>query len=76
MSKSFIGILIQLVLCILYPGSNLFVVAGTAEQGAKIATDKLTELSTLLPRLKQEVKLNNKGEIFSSEKDYNYSLAS
>lgn len=57
------------MLCILYPGSNLFVVAGTAEQGAKIATDKLTELSTLLPRLKQEIKLNNKGEIFSSEKD-------
>jgi hypothetical protein len=54
-SKSFLSILILLLRCILYPGAKLFVVAGTKEQGAAIAKEKIDELKELIPALKNEI---------------------
>lgn len=68
-SKSFIGILIQIIICILYPRSHQFIVAGTAEQGTKIADDKLMEILDLLPRLKDEIVYTSRSKPYEVGKD-------
>lgn len=68
-SKSFIGILFQLVMCILYPRNNVFITAGTSEQGTKIADDKITELLDFFPKLADEIKYGTRGKPYESTRD-------
>jgi len=41
--------------CILYPGSKLFVTSGGKEQAAGIMHEKVSELCTLIPGLRNEI---------------------
>jgi len=54
-SKSFLSVLVLVIRCMLYPGAKLFIVAGTKEQGAAIAKEKLEELKELIPAFKNEI---------------------
>lgn len=65
-SKSFLSMFALIIRCTLYPGSNLFIVAGTKEQGAAIAKDKIDEILDLVPALKNEI--NMRKSLFG--KDY------
>lgn len=53
-SKSFLGILFQTIKCILYPGIKVFIVAGSKEQAASIAREKIEELFEMFPALRYE----------------------
>lgn len=54
-SKSFLVILSLMLRCILYPGSKLFVTSGGKEQAAGIMHEKVSELCTLIPGLRNEI---------------------
>lgn len=54
-SKSFLVILSLILRCILYPGSKLFVTSGGKEQAAGIMHEKVSELCTLIPGLRNEI---------------------
>lgn len=54
-SKSFLGILFQMIKCVLYPGAKVFIVAGSKEQAASIAREKIEEIFELFPAFKDEV---------------------
>jgi hypothetical protein len=54
-SKSFLAVLCLALKCILYPGSDIFVVSDVKSQSAKILSDKITELCRLIPALENEI---------------------
>ena len=54
-SKSFLSVLVLMLICILYPGSHLFVTTGGKEQAAGIAKEKADELCKLIPGLRNEL---------------------
>jgi hypothetical protein len=54
-SKSFLSVLILMLRCILFPGSDLFVTTGGKEQAASITKSKVEELCKLIPGLKNEI---------------------
>lgn len=53
-SKSFLGILFQMIKCLLYPGAKVFIVAGSKEQAASIAREKVEEIFELFPAFRYE----------------------
>lgn len=56
-SKSFLSFMAQMLKCVLYPGSKLFIVSGTKEQAASIAKEKFEEIVELMPGLRNEVNM-------------------
>ena len=54
-SKSFMVHLVQVLRCILYPGAKIFVSSGGKAQSASIIEEKIDELCTLIPALKNEI---------------------
>ena len=54
-SKSFLSVMALMIRCILYPRCNLFVTSGGKEQAAGILKDKLNEICTLIPSLRNEI---------------------
>lgn len=55
-SKSFLSVMILYLRCMLYPGTKQFVVSGALNQAIKISTEKLEELWTFFPALKNELR--------------------
>ena len=53
--KSFICLLALYLICIFRPGSHVFQCAPGKAQGAKIATQKIKQLWSLMPLLKEEI---------------------
>ena len=54
-SKSFLSMMVLMLRCILYPGSNLFVTTGGKEQAASITIAKIEEICRLIPALSNEI---------------------
>lgn len=54
-SKSFLSVLALMLRCVLYPGAHLFVTSGGKEQAAGIAREKVGELCSLIPGLRNEI---------------------
>ena len=54
-SKSFLSVLVLMCRCILYPRCKLFVTSGGKEQAAGITREKVEELCSLIPGLKNEI---------------------
>ena len=54
-SKSFLSMMAQMIRCVLYPGSHLFVTTGGKEQAASITMAKIEEICTLIPALQNEI---------------------
>jgi hypothetical protein len=54
-SKSFLSMMVLMLRCILYPGSELFVTTGGKEQAASITISKVDEICRLLPCLSNEI---------------------
>ena len=54
-SKSFLSMMVLMLRCILFPGSNLFVTTGGKEQAASITIAKIQELCRLIPSLENEI---------------------
>lgn len=59
-SKSFIDDLWNIIECILYPNTKLAIVASTKGQSASILESKISEILTLLPILRFEIKKTEK----------------
>ena len=54
-SKSFLSMMVLMLRCILYPGSELFVTTGGKEQAASITVAKIEERCRLIPALNNEI---------------------
>lgn len=54
-SKSFLSMMVLMLRCILYPGSELFVTTGGKEQAASITIAKVQEICKLIPALSNEI---------------------
>lgn len=54
-SKSFLSVLALMLRCVLFPGAHLFVTSGGKQQAAGIAREKVGQLCTLIPGLKNEI---------------------
>ena len=54
-SKSFLSMMVLMLRCILYPGSDLFVTTGGKEQAASITIAKIEEICRLIPALNNEI---------------------
>lgn len=54
-SKSFLSMMVLMLRCILYPGSELFVTTGGKEQAASITIAKIEEICRLIPTLSNEI---------------------
>lgn len=54
-SKSFLSMMVLMLRCILYPGSNLFITTGGKEQAASITVAKIEEICKLLPAFNNEI---------------------
>lgn len=54
-SKSFLSMMVLMLRCILYPGSELFVTTGGKEQAASITVAKIEEICRLIPALNNEI---------------------
>ena len=54
-SKSFLSMMVLMLRCILYPGSQLFVTTGGKEQAASITVAKIEEICKLIPALHNEI---------------------
>ena len=54
-SKSFLSMMVLMLRCILYPGSQLFVTTGGKEQAASITIAKIEEICKLIPALNNEI---------------------
>lgn len=70
-SKSFLSVLILMLRCILFPGSDLFVTTGGKEQAASITKSKVEELCKLIPGLKNEINWN-RGQSTASKNAVEY----
>lgn len=55
------AVLCLIIKCILYPGAQIFVVAGGKEQGAGILSSKVNELCKLIPALQEEIIWDTRG---------------
>ena len=54
-SKSFLSMMVLMLRCILYPGSELFVTTGGKQQAASITIAKVQEICKLIPALNNEI---------------------
>lgn len=54
-SKSFLSMMVLMLRCILYPGSDLFVTTGGKEQATSITIAKIEEICRLIPALSNEI---------------------
>ena len=54
-SKSFLSMMVLMLRCILYPGSEMFVTTGGKEQAASITIAKIDEICRLIPGLSNEI---------------------
>ena len=57
-SKSFLSMMVLMIRCILYPGSNLFVTTGGKEQAASITVAKIQEICRLIPAFSNQINWN------------------
>lgn len=60
-SKSFMSVLCLMLKAILYPGAQLFSVAGGKEQSAQILSEKLDQICTLIPAMSKEIVWDTRG---------------
>lgn len=70
-SKSFLSMMVLMLRCILYPGSNLFITTGGKEQAASITIAKIEEICKLLPAFNNEINWA-RGESKKSKDDVHY----
>lgn len=70
-SKSFLSMMILVLRCILYPGSELFVTTGGKQQAASITIAKIQEICKLIPALNNEINWA-RGVSKKSKDDVNY----
>ena len=70
-SKSFLAVLGSMIKCVLYPGSHFFVTTGGKEQAAGITREKVEELCSLIPGLKNEIDWT-RGQTKSSKNEVTY----
>ena len=70
-SKSFLSMMVLMLRCILYPGSELFVTTGGKEQAASITIAKIQEICRLIPALNNEINWQ-RGVSKKSRDDVNY----
>ena len=70
-SKSFLSMMVLMLRCILYPGSELFVTTGGKEQAASITIAKIQEICKLIPSLNNEINWT-RGVSKKSKDDVNY----
>ena len=54
-SKSFMSVMCLMIKAVLYPGSQLFTVAGGKEQSAQILSSKVGEICKLIPAFEKEI---------------------
>ena len=54
-SKSFLSVMVLMCKCILYPRCKLFVTSGGKEQASGIIKEKVQEICSLIPALKNEI---------------------
>lgn len=60
-SKSFMSVMALMVKAILYPGAQLFTVAGGKEQSASILSSKVDEICRLIPAFEKEIIWDTRG---------------
>lgn len=60
-SKSFMAVMCLMLKCILYPGANVFSVAGGKSQSAEILSSKVNEICTLIPAMEREIIWDTRG---------------
>ena len=70
-SKSFLSMMVLMLRCILYPGSELFVTTGGKQQAASITIAKIEQICKLIPALQNEINWN-RGVSKKSKDDVNY----
>lgn len=70
-SKSFLTMMVLMLRCILYPGSQLFVTTGGKQQAASITIAKIEEICKLIPALNNEINWA-RGVSKKSKDDVNY----
>lgn len=70
-SKSFLSMMVLMLRCILFPGSELFVTTGGKEQAASITIAKIQEICKLIPPLENEINWA-RGVSKKSRDDVNY----
>ena len=70
-SKSFLSMMVLILRCILYPGSELFVTTGGKQQAASITIAKIEEICKLIPSLQNEINWS-RGVSKKSKDDVNY----
>lgn len=70
-SKSFLSMMVLMLRCILYPGSNLFITTGGKEQAASITVAKIEEICKLLPAFNNEINWS-RGVSKKSKDDVHY----
>ena len=70
-SKSFLSMMVLMLRCILFPGSQLFVTTGGKEQAASITIAKIEEICKLIPALNNEINWD-RGVSTKSKDNVNY----
>ena len=70
-SKSFLSMMVLMLRCVLYPGSQLFVTTGGKEQAASITIAKIEEICKLIPSLNNEINWD-RGVSKKSKDNVNY----
>lgn len=70
-SKSFLSMMVLMLRCILYPGSELFVTTGGKEQAASITIAKIEQICKLIPALENEINWS-RGVSKKSKDDVSY----
>ena len=70
-SKSFLSMMVLMLRCILFPGSQLFVTTGGKEQAASITIAKIQEICKLIPSFYNEINWD-RGVSKRSKDDVNY----
>ena len=70
-SKSFLSMMVLMLRCILYPGSQLFVTTGGKQQAASITIAKIEQICKLIPPLQNEINWS-RGVSKKSKDDVNY----
>lgn len=70
-SKSFLSMMVLILRCILYPGSELFVTTGGKEQASSITIAKVDEICRLIPALENEINWD-RGKTRKTKDDVEY----
>ena len=60
-SKSFMSVMALMLKAILYPGANIFTVAGGKQQSADILSSKVLEICKLIPAIEKEIIWDTRG---------------